>query len=51
VLIVLEGVLSVALADGRRFELGPHAGFILPDDESNPHAASSEGGARVFIVD
>jgi hypothetical protein len=51
VMILLEGSLTLALADGRRFELGRGEGFLLPDDESNPHAASSESGARVFIVD
>lgn len=51
VLLVLEGALSVSLLDGRKFRLGPGSGFILPDDEANPHAATSEEGARVFIVD
>ena len=51
VLYVLEGTLEVALRDGRSYPLGPGAGFILPDDDTNPHAASSVGGARVFIVD
>jgi hypothetical protein len=51
VMIVLEGILTLALADGRSFDLGPGSGFLLPDDEGNPHSASSAGGARVFIVD
>jgi hypothetical protein len=51
VMLVLEGSLTLALADGRQFELERGEGFLLPDDESNPHAARSESGARVFIVD
>jgi hypothetical protein len=50
-LVVLEGEISVGLADGRIFQLGPGSGFILPDDEANPHSATSDQGARVFIVD
>lgn len=51
VMIVLEGSLTLALADGRTFQLGTGEGFLLPDDAGNPHAASSEHGARVFLVD
>jgi quercetin dioxygenase-like cupin family protein len=51
VLFVLEGEISVGLRDGRIFHLGPGSGFILPDDDANPHSATSDRGARVFIVD
>lgn len=51
VLQVLEGELVVDLRDGRRFVLGPGAGFAAGDDERNPHRARSDRGATVFIVD
>lgn len=51
VLKVLEGEVIVLLKDGREFALGAGAGFIVGDDEKNPHLARSDQGARVFIVD
>jgi quercetin dioxygenase-like cupin family protein len=51
VLKVLEGEVTVRLKDGREFALGPGAGFVVGDDEANPHMAFTEQGARVFIVD
>ena len=51
VLLVLEGELAVDLKDGRSVRLEAGQGFVAGDDAANPHRASSESGARVFIVD
>ena len=51
VLLVLEGALAVDLRDGRHIQLAAGQGFLAGDDATNPHRASSEAGARVFIVD
>jgi len=51
VLLVLEGNLSIELKDGRKFQLGPGTSFQAGDDNSNPHLAFAEKGAKVFIVD
>jgi len=51
VLYVLEGELDLRLKDGREFVLSPGMSFQAEDDESNPHLAWTDRGARVFIVD
>ncbi len=51
VLFVLEGELSIRLKDGREFVLRPGTSFQAEDDEDNPHLASTDTGAKVFIVD
>jgi hypothetical protein len=48
--LVLEGVLTMELRDGRRFDLRHGEGFMAGDDAENPHRSSSATGARVFIV-
>lgn len=51
VLLVLEGELGIQLRDGTEFLMKPGTSFQVEDDETNPHLAFSEKGARVFIVD
>ena len=51
VLMVLTGTLRIRLKDGREYELSPGMSLQAGDDEDNPHLASTEDGARVFIVD
>lgn len=51
VLLVLEGELVIELKDGRSFTLPPLTSFQVGDDETNPHLAYTEKGAKVFIVD
>jgi quercetin dioxygenase-like cupin family protein len=51
VLLVLEGELTIDLKDGRSFKMPPLTSFQASDDESNPHLAYTEKGAKVFIVD
>lgn len=47
---VIAGSLKIALADGRSFDLGAGSSFHL-GDEAGRHRLSSDGGAKVFIVD
>jgi uncharacterized cupin superfamily protein len=49
--LVLEGELTIRLKDGREFVMKPGTSFQAEDDESNPHLAFTEKGAKVFIVD
>jgi hypothetical protein len=49
--VVLEGELLLKLKDGRELLVKPGMGFHLPDDEANPHLASSKDGMTMFIVD
>ena len=50
VLLVLDGELVTELSDGRRFVL--HAGMSYHvADGAEPHRSSTEGGARLFIVE
>ncbi|UCC39808.1 MAG: DHCW motif cupin fold protein [Candidatus Aminicenantes bacterium] len=51
ILLVLEGELVIQLRDGKEFRLSSGVSFQVGDDESNPHLAVTEKGAKVFIVD
>jgi hypothetical protein len=51
VLLVLEGELLCELKDGRKFKLDSGISFQAADDDDNPHRASTDKGAKVFIVD
>lgn len=51
VLLVLEGELVIKLKDGREFNLTSGTSFQVADDDTNPHLACTEKGAKVFIVD
>jgi len=51
ILLVLEGELKIKLKDGQTFSLIQGMSFQAEDDESNPHLAYTEKGAKVFIVD
>ena len=51
VLLVLEGEVEIELKDGQKFKLAAGMSFQVSDDEENPHRASTETGAKVFIVD
>lgn len=51
VLLVLEGELAIQLKDGSEFLLTSGTSFQVEDDDSNPHFAFTEKGAKVFIVD
>ena len=50
VLLVMEGELLTELDDGRKFTLTPGTSYQVADDV-NPHRSSTEGGAKLFIVD
>jgi quercetin dioxygenase-like cupin family protein len=50
ILLCLEGELRTELEDGRVFVLGPGTSYQVADD-AEPHRSSTEGGARLFIVD
>ncbi len=51
ILLVLEGELYIKLKDGQTFLLLKGMSFQAEDDETNPHLAYTENGAKVFIVD
>ena len=51
VLFVLEGQLQIQLKDGRTYVMPAATSFQAADDEKNPHLASTDEGAKVFIVD
>ena len=51
VLQVLEGDLTIRLRDSREYRLGAGNGICLPEGAERAHLASSEGGARVLIID
>lgn len=51
ILLVLEGELFIQLKDGTEYTLSQGQSFIVGDDESNPHLAYTDKGAKVFIVD
>jgi len=51
VLLVLEGELVIKLKDGKEFHLASGTSFQAEDDDSNPHLAQTDKGAKVFIVD
>ena len=50
VLLVLEGEVVTELADGRVFRLSAGMSYQVADGLSS-HRSSTEGGARLFIVD
>jgi len=51
ILLVLEGELFIQLKNVQKFTLTQGMSFQAGDDESNPHLAYTEKGAKVFIVD
>ncbi len=51
ILLVLEGELIIQLKNGEEYTLSQGKSFQAADDESNPHLAYTEKGAKVFIVD
>ncbi len=51
ILLVLEGELFIEIKNGSTYNLQAGNSFQCEDDESNPHLAYSEKGAKVFIVD
>ncbi|MCJ7581173.1 MAG: DHCW motif cupin fold protein [Candidatus Aminicenantes bacterium] len=51
ILLVLEGELIIQLKDGQEYTLTQGKSFQAGDDESNPHLAYTDRGAKVFIVD
>ncbi len=51
ILLVLEGEFFIKLKKGQIFQLYSGTSFQVADDESNPHLAYTEKGAKVFIVD
>jgi len=51
VLLVLEGEFVLELKDGRVYIMLPGTSFQVSDDDSNPHLAYTQKGAKVFIVD
>jgi quercetin dioxygenase-like cupin family protein len=50
VLLVLEGELNTELQDGRKFTLKAGTSYQVADD-MEPHRSSTQGGAKLFIVD
>jgi quercetin dioxygenase-like cupin family protein len=51
ILLVLEGELCIKLKDGTEYRLAAGQSFQVGDDETNPHLAYTERGAKAFIVD
>jgi quercetin dioxygenase-like cupin family protein len=51
VLLVLEGELTIELKDGQTYRMPPGTSFQVGDDDTNPHLAYTDKGAKVFIVD
>ncbi len=50
VLLVLEGVLDIELADGRKVKATRGTSYQVADG-AEPHRSSTATGARLFIVD
>jgi quercetin dioxygenase-like cupin family protein len=50
ILLCLEGNLETELEDGRRFTLTAGMSYQVADN-AEAHRSSTEGGARLFIVD
>ena len=50
VLLVLEGEMVTELSDGRKFTMTPGVSYQVADG-ANPHRSSTQGGAKLFIVD
>ena len=51
ILLVLEGELDTELRDGRTFKLTVGMSFQVSDFGDAAHRASTQTGAKVFIVD
>ena len=50
VILVLNGVLTTELRDGRTVEMKAGQGYTVGDD-SLPHRSRTEQGAKLYIVD
>jgi quercetin dioxygenase-like cupin family protein len=50
VILVLEGLLTTELRDGRTFELKMGESYVVGDGQE-PHRSRTAVGARLFIVD
>ena len=50
VVLVLDGEMTIAIDDGRKFELKPGMSFQVADG-IDAHKAYTDKGAKVFIVD
>ncbi len=50
ILLCLEGELHTELEDGRTFVLRPGMSYQVAD-QAEPHRSSTQGGAKLFIVD
>ena len=50
ILFCVEGELHTELKDGRKFVLRPGMSYQVADN-AEPHRSSTEGGAKLFIVD
>ena len=50
ILLCLEGEFETELKDGRKFTLKPGMSYQVADN-AEPHCSSTEGGAKLFIVD
>jgi len=50
ILLCLEGRLDTELEDGRRFTLLPGMSYQVAD-QAEAHRSSTDGGAKLFIVD
>lgn len=49
-ILCLEGELETELADGRRFILRPGMSYHVADG-AEPHRSSTQGGAKLYVVD
>ena len=50
ILLCIEGELQTELEDGRTFTLKPGMSYQVADN-AEPHRSSTQGGAKLFIVD
>jgi hypothetical protein len=50
ILLCVSGRLETALADGRRFVLGPGMSYEVADN-AEPHRSCTDVGATLFILD
>ena len=50
VILVVEGVLTTELRDGRMFEMKAGQGYTVGGDQE-PHRSRTDLGAKLFIVD
>jgi hypothetical protein len=49
-MLCLEGELETELADGRRFTLRPGMSYQVADG-AEAHRSSTQGGAKLYVVD